>query len=447
MTESQNLKPGEQDPFINADQNNPIFRLALLRGQLFQAASDAVQEIMSKAEGNLDSVLADLEGRAGSLLRSVAASLGDTPEPFGYVLKGREWPNQCFYPASHRPTDLNNWVAVYDHPDPLHDDKLPYMLALAELVRKIGPDLNSGDLLADARAASIILDHRASSSSAKPAAPGDGGGKGVHGPAPSATATGTAPIGTAAEGLGLTPLMGLVAVLPAAKNALEQVWSTARAAINGAGMSIPQGPMAVGPLMTTEGMTEGEAAAAVALSTAIVMIQKGGAQEVIAPLARAREILLASVAKRAGEPTPVAVENAMAHLRAQILSRGFSNPPNELAELLLTAMSIIREDGQALARRDNLSSKSVQRRLVHQWGYATGDTVNISDFEDFKHAFWVMLKECESQADSTNSGLLRHQVEGWFRLWGRLSGDEQLPAWRLRAVNSQGAASDDKPKV
>lgn len=447
MTESQNPKPGEQDPFIKPDQSNPFFRLALLRGQLFEAASAAVQEIMNKAEGNLETVLAELEARAGSVFRSVAASLGDTPEPFGYVLKGREWPNQCFYPASHRPTDMNNWVAVYDHPDPLHDDKLPYVLALAELVRKIGPDLNSGDLLADARAASAMLDHRASTSAAKPAAPEDGGGKGVNGPAPSSTPTDTAPIGSALDGLGITSLMGLVAGLPAAKNVMDQVWRTARTAFSDAGMSSPQGPMAAGPLVTTEGMTEGEAAAAIAITSAILRIQKGQAQDAIAPLDRARDILLASAAKRVGEPMPEVVVNAMTHLRSQIQSRGFSSPPSGLAELLLTAMSIIREDGLVLARRDNLSSKSVQRRLAQQWGYATDDTIKIPDFEDFKHGFWVMMKECESQADGTNSALLKHQVEGWFRLWGRLTDDEQMPVWHMRAANSQGAKNGDKPKA
>ena len=36
--------------------------------------------------------------------------------PFGYVLKGREWPNQVFYPADYMPADLNNWDEVYTLP-------------------------------------------------------------------------------------------------------------------------------------------------------------------------------------------------------------------------------------------------------------------------------------------------------------------------------------------
>ena len=36
--------------------------------------------------------------------------------PFGYVLKGREWPNQVFYPADYMPSDLNNWDEVYTLP-------------------------------------------------------------------------------------------------------------------------------------------------------------------------------------------------------------------------------------------------------------------------------------------------------------------------------------------
>lgn len=33
----------------------------------------------------------------------------------GFVMKGREFPNTVFYPASHKPTDINNFDAVYTH--------------------------------------------------------------------------------------------------------------------------------------------------------------------------------------------------------------------------------------------------------------------------------------------------------------------------------------------
>lgn len=51
--------------------------------------------------------------------RADAASDKTTsPKPIGYVLKGREWPNQVYYPASHRPTDIENWIPVFDHAKP-----------------------------------------------------------------------------------------------------------------------------------------------------------------------------------------------------------------------------------------------------------------------------------------------------------------------------------------
>ena len=47
-----------------------------------------------------------------------SAPVAGEAQPLGYVLKGREWPNQCYYPSSHKPTDIHNWTPVFDHAAP-----------------------------------------------------------------------------------------------------------------------------------------------------------------------------------------------------------------------------------------------------------------------------------------------------------------------------------------
>ncbi|MFM9867093.1 hypothetical protein [Achromobacter xylosoxidans] len=49
---------------------------------------------------------------------AASAPVAGEAQPLGYVMKGREWPNQCYYPSSHKPTDIHNWTPVFDHAAP-----------------------------------------------------------------------------------------------------------------------------------------------------------------------------------------------------------------------------------------------------------------------------------------------------------------------------------------
>jgi len=52
----------------------------------------------------------------------------------GFVMKGREFPNNVFYPASHEPTDINNFDAVYTHALPAQPAE-PVNAELVEALR------------------------------------------------------------------------------------------------------------------------------------------------------------------------------------------------------------------------------------------------------------------------------------------------------------------------
>jgi hypothetical protein len=47
-------------------------------------------------------------------------------------------------------------------------------------------------------------------------------------------------------------------------------------------------------------------------------------------------------------------------------------------------------------------------------------------------SFWMMLKECESNADCDDDVLLKHMVEGWYRQWNEMTGDDKQPVWKTR---------------
>ncbi|MFY3630658.1 dATP/dGTP pyrophosphohydrolase domain-containing protein [Achromobacter xylosoxidans] len=49
---------------------------------------------------------------------AASAPVAGEAQPLGYVMKGREWPDQCYYPSSHKPTDIHNWTLVFDHAAP-----------------------------------------------------------------------------------------------------------------------------------------------------------------------------------------------------------------------------------------------------------------------------------------------------------------------------------------
>jgi hypothetical protein len=57
--------------------------------------------------------------------------------------------------------------------------------------------------------------------------------------------------------------------------------------------------------------------------------------------------------------------------------------------------------------------------------------------EDVIASFWTMMKECESDADTNKDAVLKVWVEGWFRQWNRMTGDDKQPAWVTRAADAQ----------
>ena len=42
---------------------------------------------------------------------------------------------------------------------------------------------------------------------------------------------------------------------------------------------------------------------------------------------------------------------------------------------------------------------------------------------------WTMMMELESQAFSDDDRVLKVQVEGWFRQWNELTGENRQPRW------------------
>jgi hypothetical protein len=49
--------------------------------------------------------------------------------------------------------------------------------------------------------------------------------------------------------------------------------------------------------------------------------------------------------------------------------------------------------------------------------------------QDVISSFWTMLQELESKAVNDNDGLLRCQVDGWYRQWNRMTGDTKTAKW------------------
>lgn len=44
-------------------------------------------------------------------------------------------------------------------------------------------------------------------------------------------------------------------------------------------------------------------------------------------------------------------------------------------------------------------------------------------------AYWMMMRELEEQAYDSKRVLDRLQVEGFYRLWNRVSGENKKPRW------------------
>lgn len=57
------------------------------------------------------------------------------------------------------------------------------------------------------------------------------------------------------------------------------------------------------------------------------------------------------------------------------------------------------------------------------------DTIKRSLQPDVISSFWTMLQELQSQAENDNDVWLKVQVEGWYRQWNAITGDDSLPKW------------------
>lgn len=43
--------------------------------------------------------------------------------------------------------------------------------------------------------------------------------------------------------------------------------------------------------------------------------------------------------------------------------------------------------------------------------------------------FWTMMRECESTANNNDDRVLKVQVEGFAKLWNRVTNDSFQPKW------------------
>ncbi len=59
---------------------------------------------------------------------------------------------------------------------------------------------------------------------------------------------------------------------------------------------------------------------------------------------------------------------------------------------------------------------------------------------DIISSFWTMLRECEEKAINEGSAVLKVQVEGWYRQWNRMTGDNKKPQWLKEQACSEASA-------
>ena len=62
------------------------------------------------------------------------------------------------------------------------------------------------------------------------------------------------------------------------------------------------------------------------------------------------------------------------------------------------------------------------------------NTIKRSMQPDVISSFWTMLQELRSKADNEDDTLLKVQVEGWYRQWNRMTGDDKAPNWTTRPI-------------
>ena len=48
---------------------------------------------------------------------------------------------------------------------------------------------------------------------------------------------------------------------------------------------------------------------------------------------------------------------------------------------------------------------------------------------DVIHSYWVMMQELQSKAHSDNDAVLMNWVEGFYRQWNQMTGDNKRPIW------------------
>lgn len=142
-----------------------------------------------------------------------------------------------------------------------------------------------------------------------------------------------------------------------------------------------------------------------------------------------------------GEAAP-AKENALQTLAADLRARAerADAPGNELYVLGLRegADAASSAQGREVERRlsDGLdASNKTDRAAGADEGHneRSGALWGGMPSEDVLHCYWIMMRECESQADSKKDHVLRVQVEGFYRQWNKLNGTDLEPIWVTRS--------------
>ena len=61
-------------------------------------------------------------------------------------------------------------------------------------------------------------------------------------------------------------------------------------------------------------------------------------------------------------------------------------------------------------------------------------TIAREDQENALHCFWVMMSELDNVVDNggCKDAVLKKQVEGFYRLWNKMTGSDNKPQWVLR---------------
>lgn len=142
-----------------------------------------------------------------------------------------------------------------------------------------------------------------------------------------------------------------------------------------------------------------------------------------------------------GETAP-AKENALQALAADLRARAdrTAAPGNELYVLGLREAADAASSAQGRADEHRLTEATDTpdpgRTAVDADGACTEQTGQLWGGEqsaDVLHCYWIMMRECESQADSKKDHVLRVQVEGFYRQWNKLNGTDLEPIWVTRS--------------